>query len=116
LVVFGDKPVLGVGFDNLRYEFERRDLFKVFSENGGHSGAGVDSSLIFILATTGVLGLASFLFFWGMVIKNSKGEFKLFLVCLLLGLLVDSQFINSLFYPPIMLVIFLLAGSEGGRD
>lgn len=111
LILFRENPVTGVGFDNLRYQFERHDLLKVFSENGGHSGAGVDSSLVFVLATEGILGLLSFLIFWFFLFRESRSsDFWLPFLAIFLGLTVDSQFINSLFYPPIMFVLYLYSG------
>lgn len=111
LAVFKINPIFGIGFDNLRTVYSNQNLFKVFSRNGGHSGAGVDSSLIFLLATTGILGSGVFLF-WNFYLlkKIYKTPFFLFWVTLLFGLLVDSQFINSWFYPSIMLLYYLILG------
>lgn len=119
LVVFQQNPVFGVGFNNLRSVFEREDLFKVFSADGGHSGAGIDSSILFILATTGVVGGSVFLFFLTLLFKSliltlegkRNKDYSLILLCILVGLLINSQFINSLFFPPVMLVLYLLVGS-----
>lgn len=112
LVVFKDKPLLGAGFNNLRDSFVENNLIKTYSEDGGHAGAGVDSSLLFVMATTGIIGILSFLFFWIKVffIKFSL-EVNFAVKGVILGLLVSSTFINSLFYPPIMLIIYLWFGS-----
>lgn len=113
LEAFRDSPIFGVGFDNLRDYFARKDLFAVFSSNGGHSGEGVDSSLIFLLATTGVVGLAFylawFIYMIELSLKHPQGKV---ILCIMVGLLIDSQFINSLFYPPIMLFVNLLLGAS----
>lgn len=113
LQIFRDNPLLGVGFNNLRFYSEKKNLFRVFSDNGGHSGAGVDSSLLFVLVTTGIVGLVTFLAWWIYMFKVTlpKKEPLLIMSCISLGLLIDSQFINSLFYPPIMLLVYLLWGS-----
>lgn len=117
LFIFYKNPVLGVGFDNLRDVFSRYNLFETFSENGGNAGAGVDSSLIFVLATTGLVGFLTFIWFWFKILKTtflgkiSKSNSLVLWGCLLIGLQIDSQFINSLFYPPIMLMIYLASGS-----
>lgn len=122
--VFQRSPFLGVGFNNLRYAYERNNLFKVFSPDGGHSGSGVDSSFIFILATTGIAGFIVYFTWIAFMLKKifstqkeTLREFKLILSFMVISLLVNSQFINSLFYPPIMLVMFILLGAfEGLRE
>lgn len=117
LAVFRQNPLLGIGFNNLRSVFERENLFKVFSQEGGHSGAGVDSSLIFVLATTGIIGLIVYLFWWVIYLKSiARKEESAFLYCLILGLLANSFFINSLFYPPVMLVLYSILGAVDGQN
>lgn len=116
LAVFYQHPTLGVGFNNLRFAYQQNNLFKVFSPDGGNSGAGVDSSLIFVLATTGIVGFLVFLGFWiNYFFAIFKGKLhkdvKLILVTLVLGLFVGSQFVNGLFYPPILFFALLVMGS-----
>lgn len=109
LDLFKRNPILGVGFNNLRTEFEKNNLTKVFSSGEGHSGAGVDSSLIFVLATTGIIGLFTYLSWWVLIIKSGVNNY--FILALILGLFINSVFINSLFFPPIMFTYFLILGS-----
>lgn len=116
LVIWQTSPVIGVGFDNVRYVSSRTNLVKIFSSDGGNSGAGIDSGIIFILATTGLLGLVIFIGGWIMLIKYiPKSPDKFVFVVALVGLCVDGQFINSWFYPPIMLIVYLWAGALLGR-
>jgi O-antigen ligase len=111
ITIFKEKPLWGVGFNNLRQITNEKDLVKVFSSNGGHAGSGVDSSIIFILATTGIIGLMTFLIGWVYLFSKSQDiELKTFFVIIFIALLINSQFINSLFYPVIMLNLFILAG------
>lgn len=111
LLVFQSSPVLGVGFNNLRLSFDTLALTKTYSEDGGHAGAGVDSSLLFVLATTGILGLIAFLYFWSRIVFGKySSQLGLVIRGLLLGVLVNSQFINSLFFPPVMLVLLFWLG------
>lgn len=122
VTIFQNNPILGVGFNNLSSAFEKYQLIKVFSKDGGHSASGIDSSLLTVLATTGILGLVSFLGFWVLVsvhlIKadriNKKDDFPIFLLTIIVSLFINSQFINSLFYPPNMLITYLLVGSYYG--
>lgn len=109
LNIFNKNPILGVGFNNLRQEFEKNNQFKVFSSGEGHSGAGIDSSLIFVLATTGILGFLIYISWWVLIIRQNFSKF--FILALILGLMINSIFINSLFYPPIMFTYFLILGS-----
>jgi O-antigen ligase len=112
LTVWQSSPVFGVGFNNIRIVSEKEGLLKIFSSNGGNSGAGVDSSALFVMATTGVMGLICFGGFWGSVWrkvwenKSSNGVF-LIVFC---GLFIQSWFVNSLFLPIIMMWIYLWAG------
>lgn len=108
--IFTEQPFIGVGFNNLRVNLEKQNLLKTYSIDGGNSGAGVDSSLVFILATTGVIGLSVYLYFWIDILKKIKRQ-KIITSALLGGLLINSQFINSLFFPPIMLIYFLILGA-----
>lgn len=100
----------GVGFNSFRYAQEDYG-FLTPDEGEIHSGAGSDSSLLFVFATTGILGFLVYLggFVFSAVdtfLRNKNGWLS---VCsLLAGLLLESQFINSLFYPQIMFVLFIL--------
>lgn len=111
--IFQQRPIFGVGFDNIRFAKEKLNLIQIDSQNGGHSGAGIDSSFISVLASTGIAGALLYLFFWWSILRNlwfKKALFSKIIFSLLIGLLLGSQFINSLFFPPIMLVYFVLVG------
>lgn len=113
---FESDPIIGVGFNNLRSFYQNQNLTQTYSSDGGNSGAGVDSSLLFLLATTGVVGLATFLMWPIWMIRRSYKTKYFNLVVLWFGLLlINSQFINSMFYPPVMLLTFGLMGSIAGQ-
>jgi O-antigen ligase len=106
-----DNLILGTGFNTFRYVqkdygYLDHDTFV------DHAGAGSDSSILFVLATTGLLGL--FLFLAGYLnsvfnsLFSSNGD--RILGAILLGLLLHAQFINSLFYPQIMFMWLCLIG------
>lgn len=110
-----DNLILGVGFNAFRYAQESYGFFDYRNEVGGHAGAGSDSSLLLVLATTGIVGLALYLWMYGYLILGSfeqylKNGSTLALVMLvsLCGLLIQSQFVNSLFYPQYLLWFWLL--------
>ncbi len=100
--VFSQNPVIGVGFNNLRRVQDRLNLFKVTAVDGGRSGGGVDSGFLFVMATTGVSGLLSYIYLWFVILKEKRKENYL-IFCILIALLVNGQFINSLFLPSLML-------------
>lgn len=120
--LFTQNPIIGVGFNNIRSALSENNLFKSNVLDGGNAGSGIDSSILFILVTTGVIGLVSFLVFLFTVFNNMNIKslkrieiFKIAIIAIILGLLVNSLFINSLFYPPIMLVFYLLLGASIAR-
>ncbi len=112
LKVIQENPLLGVGFDAYRYAQTKYGLEGVYWQVT-HSGAGTDASLIFVLATTGVIGFFVYLYLLIKVFKLARKNFKntgIVLWVILIGLLVDSIFINSLFYVFILEWIWILAG------
>jgi len=98
-----DNLFLGVGFNTFRYVQAERGAFGWRQPLGGHSGAGSDSSLLFVLATAGVLGLLSYL-----VIFTPFAVKKVLLLSCLGALFINSLFINSLFYPAVMVFCWVL--------
>lgn len=101
LTLFQKSPILGVGFNAYRYGIRQYNL-------GGnqfltsHGSSSNDSSLLFVLSTTGIIGLAAYLFFLWSLIKEGLKQ-NLILSAGIAGLIIHSIFANSLFYPPILL-------------
>jgi O-antigen ligase len=114
--ISSQSPIFGVGFNLYRQAQERFGFFDYRDFSGGHAGGGSDSSLLLVLATTGVVGLILFLLTFVNIFIRSLTKIKthtgLILALSLFGLLVDSQFINSLFFPQIMLWIWVLVGLQ----
>ena len=109
LFVAKKHPLLGVGFNTYRYV--QRDYGFLSQEDWqiSQSGAGADSSFLLVLATTGIFGFLSYLWFWGKALKENKKNL-LVLVSLLI-IMIHSFFLNSLFYPQIMAWMWLMVGS-----
>ena len=109
--VFQKSPVLGVGFNAYRYALDQYNLsLPEFLQSRGSSTN--DSSLLYVLATTGIIGFIAYLVFLGLLVRHtlsSKEEWGIILIASLAGLLPNSFFINSLFYPWIFLWIVLLS-------
>lgn len=93
--VFKQSPLFGIGYNNL---CAARNTYLGFEPESSHSCSGSDSSILFVLASTGIAGLIVFIYLllgiWNsgdMVVKAS-----------LASLLIHSVFVNSLFYPWVM--------------
>jgi O-antigen ligase len=117
LKLFQINPLIGIGYNNVRSVSQENNLLKTFSTDGGNSGAGVDSSWLLVLATTGIMGAILFGYWYiNLVVVFLKAFFQskrreLFILAgLLIAFFINSQFINSLFYPPLMISLFLITG------
>ena len=99
-----DHLILGTGYNTFRFAQKDYGYFGV--DWGGHSGGGSDSSLFLVLATTGILGFLPFTTFFANLTRKALKDIKLsqnlFLVASFSGLLLESFFVNSLFYPQIL--------------
>lgn len=103
LKIIKDHPFLGVGFNFYRYAQKDYGFLKEDWQTS-HSGAGADSSLFFVMSTTGLIGLSFYLWLlWGMIKIHPAST---------LALIVHSFFNNSLFYPWIMLWMWILLGTK----
>ncbi|MFC1790314.1 O-antigen ligase family protein, partial [Patescibacteria group bacterium] len=75
--IFQGAPLLGVGFGRIRYVKDKAKLGEDWQLN--HAGAGSDSSLLLVLATTGVIGFFAYLWlvghiFWVIWFKGSFSD------------------------------------------
>ena len=115
--IIKDNIWTGVGFNTFRYAQEDYG-FLTPDQDEIHSGAGSDSSLLFVFATTGLFGFLTYLCaFLIPVIDSWKKRYFgwLLILSILTGLLMESQFINSLFYPQIMFVLYSLIFTAPSR-
>ncbi len=111
--IFQKNPVFGVGFNAYRYAQNKEGLNNA-SWQVTHSGAGTDNSFLFVLATTGIIGFVSYLYllfkiFYLAKINLKKNMYSVILFSSLSGLLINSLFINSLFYVFILEWVWILA-------
>ena len=118
LTIIKDNPWLGVGFNSYRYAQQNYGYIST-GTLGGNSGAGSDSSLLFVWATTGALGLIVFLvsYFYPLAHNLASGENSPIAMGLF-SLLVEAQFINSLFFPQTLylwLLLTALLAIENGK-
>lgn len=117
LEVASKNQPFGVGFNSYRYAQDRHGIVNL--EDSGNAGAGADSSWLFILATTGIIGLASFLVMYlgfayfsirGLRLSKRPLEKAICLASLaiLVGLAIASQFNNALFYTWIVEIYWVI--------
>ncbi len=105
LNIFKKNPVFGIGYNNLCLARQKYIGVESFSS---HSCSGSESSLLFILATTGVLGLIALIKLGFHLWVDSGYFFKISS----LALLTHSFFSNSIFYVWIIVWMLILFVSE----
>lgn len=115
LTIFKGNELLGVGFNTYRYAQASLGFFSFDDPLGGHSGAGSDSSILLVLATTGIIGLVLYLYLLMNIFRVFKNKarnnpLQLGALSAFLGLIVDSQFVNALFFPQVMLFFYFILG------
>ncbi len=104
--IFVKNPILGVGFNTYRYAQKQAGFLDTSKWLKSHAGAGADSSLLFIAATTGTVGFIFFIRYLKSVWKISSAG--LFLRASLVALFFHSFFLNSLFYPFVLIWVSLM--------
>lgn len=111
--IWQNYPLLGVGFNS--YQFALKKLNLVDEQYQNSRGATTnDSSLLYVAATTGIIGLSIYLYLIYSLLKISLlafqktgNHFALVYFSSILGLVAHSFFSNILYYPFILLWIFL---------
>lgn len=121
IFILQKNPVLGVGFNTYRFTQVRYDLFSPDNPLGGNSGSGSDSSLLLVAATTGIVGLLAFLTLVLFILKElfkkaRKNPISLAALAIFVALLVHTQFVNSFFYPQIILLVWVIIGLAQSYD
>ena len=107
--------VFGVGFNAYRYALEKYNFRAPKTLYPSHADAGTDNSFLFILATSGVVGLLAYLSIFFLLFKKVYREAidgKNILAAAVfssgIGLIVNAQFINSLFFWPVMFWMWIM--------
>lgn len=99
--LFKTSPLTGIGYNNLC--IAKHKLLNIPVDFESHSCSGVESGLMTILATSGILG---FLFFLRLVVFSikytQKTDYGKVYVSCLSALLFHNLFINSIFYAFVM--------------
>ncbi|OGY25110.1 MAG: hypothetical protein A2Y57_00580 [Candidatus Woykebacteria bacterium RBG_13_40_7b] len=120
LEIARDNLLFGVGYNSFRYAQDRYEF--VALEASGHSSAGSDSSLLLILATTGIPGLLIYFWILSKIFWDSVKKFMednligLVVAASLIALLAHSQFVNSLLYPWVLIWFWILVGISEAKE
>lgn len=100
-------PIYGVGFNNVCDS--KAKILPTQTNSKSHSCPGLDASVLFLFATTGVIGLMLFVNFI-LQVRNSIFTGHSILNTTFTIILLHSLFSNSLFYPHIIFWMFVLVG------
>lgn len=116
--IIENNPIFGIGFNTYRYAQVKYGFRSI--ANSSHADAGTDNSFLFVLATTGIVGLIFYInLLWNMlkksylIYKGNTGIQKYLGIITFTsigGIIINSFFINSLFYSFIMIWIWILLG------
>jgi hypothetical protein len=99
-------PIIGNGFNTLRF-VRSSDV----DNSPSRAAAGLDSSILFLLATTGSIGTVVYGWIFWSLIRLYRTVFGGLLYSVLAALLVHSVFTNSLFYPWVMIWLWVFVGA-----
>lgn len=108
-----DHPLFGVGFNAYRYAQIHYHFVPKTMSVPSHAASGVDASLIFVLATTGIIGFLTYLNLWFHLYKKALrniNTFSIIFIVSMTGLFINSFFNNVLFYPEIMFWMWIITG------
>lgn len=106
-------PLFGFGYNNL---CSAKLKYLSSGEPQSHSCSGADSSILFLLATTGVVGTIFFVFFvFRLILLLPSKYIGVGIKASIAALLVHSQFTNSLFYPWVVGFLALSLAPFAGR-
>jgi len=116
LKIIKDNLLIGVGYNAFRAVQRNYGYISVDDWELSNAGAGADNSFLLVMATTGIFGLATFLWFLVRILKSSllkikSNGFSIIVFVSILSICIISFSINALFYPWIMFwLILILAG------
>ncbi|MBI2613675.1 MAG: O-antigen ligase family protein [Candidatus Levybacteria bacterium] len=120
--IIKDNPLLGVGFNTYRYAQIKYGFRNPTSSNVSHADAGTDNSFLFVMATTGIIGMIAYLNLLWSMLRESYSNYKsydsksiqkyigIIAMTLIVGIIISAIFINSLFYPFILIWMWVLLG------
>jgi len=117
--VFSKNMLIGTGFNTYRYAQVKYGLKSESGAAISHADGSTDNSFLFVLATTGIVGFLFFLNYYKALISTllqSKVKYKSFIIAIVVAFLVDSMFINSLFYSLLLAWVLVIVGICGVKE
>ena len=111
--LFTSSPIFGYGFNTLRF-VRQTPALELESPETAHSGGGFHNGWLTLLTTTGIIGVIGYLWIWQKILAETQKENKELLILSLIAVFVHSFFDNSLFYPWVMVWMWIVAGSSIG--
>ena len=113
-----EAPLLGHGFNTLRY-VQRKYGWVDDAQIVSHAGAGLDNSMEYVWATTGVLGFGIYLWLLARIFRMGKSvlqsvkfrQLGIVIITTMVSVVIHSQFSNSLFFPQIAMWIWILVAA-----
>lgn len=111
--IITDSPLIGVGFNTYRYAQHKKGFLGGIGWEISHSGAGVNNSYLFVMATTGIIGLIAFLYLLYSLFRigrQTKSPYGIIFIAALVAIGINSLFENTFFYEAILLWMWMMAG------
>jgi O-antigen ligase len=108
-------PVIGYGFNTLRY-IKSQTGQSLPEVSVSKAGAGTDSSILFLMATTGILGTIIYIWLYKTIFRIFAGQkhaylLKTIFLCVASAVLTHSLFVNSMFYAWVMVWLWIFSGA-----
>lgn len=118
LSIIRDHPIIGVGFNMLRYENRNRSIVPYSEWDTSNAAAGADNSVLFVLATSGLAGFLAISILGYKLLKAlhpialhpRKQQYAVIFLASTAAIVTHSMFNNSLFYPWVMVWFWILLG------
>lgn len=100
----------GTGFNTLRYVHREAGIVPAYEWESNHAASGTDNSFLFVWVTTGIIGLFLYIHMGWHMVNGVHESYKPVVYSSLAAVIVHSMFNNTLFYPWVMIWIWLLLG------
>jgi putative inorganic carbon (HCO3(-)) transporter len=121
--IIKENPIFGIGFNAYRYALEKYNFRSEKTLYPSHADAGTDNSFLFVLATSGIVGLLAYLSIFFLLFKkiyrqakDGKNILAAAVFSSGIGLCLNAQFINSLFFWPIMFWMWIMLAITDSED
>jgi hypothetical protein len=105
--VIQQSPLLGVGLNNI---CSVKEAFGVKMNANANSCSGLDNSLLFIFATTGVIGMFLFFNYAKAIMETTNTKMHIIVLASTISVFIHGMFTHTLFYPWVMGWLALLIG------